>query len=210
MYKFNENKLLFEKTNILFKYKIVIGVLLLSVFILSFSAIKTTVRKEELKEVISKKDSLIQIKNNRIKAIKEPLREETYVEDLYKNIGFKLTKEQYKRFSYLALKYKTQIEEAKVPATLVWWTSYKESRFDINAKSTESTACGQFQFLKGTWEDVCKMEGFSKEGRFKEEKQVTVMLAYLNYLYRKYGSWERGMVEYHGGEYQYPIKFLFK
>lgn len=210
MYKFNEDNLLFEETNILFKYKVVIGVLILSVFLLSFSAIKTIVKKEELKEVISKKDSLIQVKNNRIKQIKEPLREDCYVEDLYKAIGFKLTKEQYKRFSELALKYKSQIEEAHVPATMIWYVAYKESRFNVNAKNTESSSRGIFQFISSTWNSMCKLAGENTDGRFDEEKQVRIMLVYVNYLYNRYHSWEKVCSAFRGFEPHYNTKFLFK
>lgn len=210
LFRFNEDKLAFEKTNILIKHKLLIGVLLLSIFLLSFSVIKIKIESKELQQEISIRDSTIVAKNNRIAFIKEPIREDNYVEDLYKNIGFKLNKEQYKRFSYLATKYRNDIEEAHVPATLVWWVAFKESRFNINAQNSESTAKGMFQFLNGTWNTICKMEATDKGGRFNEEKQVKVMLAYLNYLYNKHGSWSKSMVEYHGGEYQYPITFLFK
>lgn len=210
MYKFNQEKLLFEKTNTLFKYRVIIGVLILSVFILSFVAIKVTVKKEELKEVIYKKDSLIQVKNNRIKFIKEPLREECYVEDLYKAIGFKLTDKQYKRFTELALKYRNQIEEAHVPATMIWYVAYKESRFNVNAKNTESSSRGLFQFINSTWNSMCKLAGENTNGRFDEEKQVRIMLVYVNYLYNRYHSWEKVCGAFRGFEPHYKTKFLFK
>lgn len=210
MYKFNEEKLLFEKTNVILKYRVIIGVLILFVFLASFSAVKTNLKKEELKEVIDLKDSVISAKNKKIEKIKTPLREETYVEDLYEAIGFKLTDKEYKRFSYLALKYRDDIEKAHVPASLIWWVAYKESRFNVNAKSTESSASGQFQFIHSSWKMSCKLAGVTTDGRFDEEKQVRIMLVYLNYLYNKYGNWEGVMNEYHGGVYHYPVNFLLK
>jgi hypothetical protein len=210
LFKFNSDKLTYQKTNILLKYKLIIFLLLLSTFLLSFAVFEVTEHSKKLKQVIVQKDDVIAGKINKIIDINEPMRDETYVEDLYKYIGFKLTPQQYERFSYLALKYRKDIEAAKIPATLVWWTAYKESRFDPEQKNLSSTAKGMFQFLDGTWNEVCKMKGYSRDGRFSEEKQVKVMLAYLNYLYGKYGSWGKSMEEYHGGEYQYPITFLFK
>jgi cell division protein FtsL len=210
VFKFDKEKLVFKKTNLILKHRLIIGMLVLSIFLLSFSMLKINDKVVELKTKIDEKEYIIESKNKKIELIKEPLREDTYIEDLYRNIGFKLTKEEYNRFSKLALKYKTDIEKAKVPATLVWWTAYKESEFNPNAKNPESTAKGMFQFLDGTWNGVCKLKGYDRSGRFDEDKQIQVMLAYLNYLYNKYGSWEKSMVEYHGGEYQYPITFLFK
>ena len=210
LFKYNSEKLAFQQTNILLKYKLIIGSLLLSIFLLSFTMFKVTEHSEKLQMEILKKEDVIAGKINKITAINEPIRDENYVEDLKKYIGFKLTPQQYERFSYLAIKYRSDIEKSKIPATLVWWTAYKESRFDPEQKNETSTAKGMFQFLDGTWNAICKMNGYSKDGRFQEEKQVKVMLAYLNYLYNKHGSWNKAMVEYHGGEYQYPIKFLFK
>lgn len=210
MYKFNENKLLFEKTNILIKYKVIIGVLILSIFLLSFSAIKIKIKTEKLSQIIQKKEITIAKKEAKIKQIKEPLREDCYVEDLYKAIGFNLTEEQYERFSYLALKYKTQIEEAHVPATMVWYVAYKESGFDVKAKNPESSSKGLYQFINSTWDSMCKLNGENTSGRFDEEKQVRIMLVYVNYLYNRYQSWEKVMSAFRGFEPHYNTKFLFK
>ena len=203
LYKFNNESLLFERTYKLLKYKVITTVLLLALGGTLISAMKLVTEKEHLEKVVKQKEK-------RIALIKAPLREETYVEDLKKNIGFDLTAEQYATFKNLSLKYRNKIEEAKIPATLVWWVSYKESRFDVGAKNKHSTAKGQFQFLEGTWNEMCKLKGTSKRGRFNEEKQVDIMITYLNYLYNKYGNWEQVMKEYHGGNYQYPITFLLK
>ena len=185
------------------KYKAVSLVLLLFFSGTLISVIQTNTEKNHLEEVIKQKEK-------RIALIKEPLREDTYIEDLYKNIGFKLNKVQYEKFSELALKYRTKIEDAKVPATLVYWVAFKESRFDVNARSSESSAKGMFQFIDGTWNSMCKFKGVSHGGRFDEEKQFDIMLVYLNHQYHKEKSWKKVMRNYHGGEYLYPTNFLFK
>lgn len=203
VYKYNKEKLLFEKTYKLLKYKIFTFILLIALAGTLISSVKLKNNSDELKEIIKQKEQ-------RIALIKQPLREETYIKDLYKNIGFKLNDEQAEKFERLALKYRDQIEEAKVPATLVWWIAFKESRFNPEATNGESSAKGQFQFLDGTWNAMCKLKGVGRGGRFNEEKQVEILLTYLNYLYRKHGDWGKSMHEYHGGEYQYPMSFLFK
>lgn len=202
-YKFNPEKLDFEVTNILLKYKLILTVIL----ILFGATLTSTI---SYKKDIEEKEKIIKENNDRLRLIKEPLRKEFYIQDLYKAIGFKLTKEQYNRFSELALKYREQIEEAKVPATLVWYTAYRESKFEIVAENENSTAKGIFQFVIGTWNEMCKMKGYNLEGRFNEQKQVTVMLDYLNYLYAKEKSWKQVMKSYCGGELHYPVNFLLK
>lgn len=202
-YKFNKEKLEYELTNVVLKWKTTTFILFLSLFLLSFMTVKTKLE-------IAEKEKIITEKENRIRLIKEPLRKEHYIEDLYKSIGFNLTKEEHKRFSKLALKYKEQIEEAKVPATLVWWIAYKESGFGIKKENPTSTAKGMYQFLDGTWNEICKMKGYNVNGRFNEQKQVTVMLDYLNYLYNKYGNWQESVEAYAGFKYHYPVNFLLK
>lgn len=203
IFKFNKDKIAFQKTDILLKYKAIVAVLAILFSLTLISAMK-------LKTEIITKEIIIKQKEDRIKTIRTPLREENYIEDLQKAIGFKLTNKQYKEFTKLALKYKEQIEEAKVPATLVWWVACKESGFNLKAKNPDSSSKGLFGFIDGTWKEVCKMKGYGTEGRNNEEKQVRVMLDYLNYLYNKHGSWKDGMQEYHGQVYQYPTNFLFK
>ena len=205
-YKFNQDTLLFEEDNRLIKYKklfilfLFCCVITSSVFIV-FAA-KKAKTETKLSEIISEKQQIIE-------QIKEPLREDNYVEDLYKAIGFKLTPQQYKTFSYLSLKYRNQIENAKVPATLVWWICYKESGFNINAKNSTSSAHGLFQFVSGTYKSMCKLEGKNYNDK-SEQTQVTIMLTYLNYLYNRNPSWEKVVDNYCGGKAHYPSNFLFK
>ena len=207
VYKFNQDTLLFEEDNRLVKYRklfilfLCCCIVISSVFIVF--AIKKAKKERQLSEIIIEKQQIIE-------QIKEPLREDNYVEDLYKAIGFKLAPQQYKTFSYLSLKYRNQIEDAKVPATLVWWICYKESGFNINAKNSTSSASGISQMINSTWDFCCKLNGEDNSGRFNEEKQVRITLVYLNYLYNKYGNWKQSMNEYHGGVYHYPVNFLLK
>ena len=203
LFKYDSENLVYRRTNKTLKYRIIVAVLFIS-----FGA--TLVSTVKFKSEIGEKEKIIKEKENIIKQINTPLREETYVEDLYRAIGFKLTKEQYERFSFLALKYRNQIEEAKVPATLVFWVFYKESRFNVKAENNNSTAKGLGQMLDGTWNEMCKMKGYSIDGRFNEQKQVTVTLDYLNYLYERYGSWDKTMEAYAGFKYHYPVNFLLK
>tara|TARA_R110000782_G_scaffold51708_2_gene111340 strand:+ start:326 stop:937 length:612 start_codon:yes stop_codon:yes gene_type:complete len=203
MYKYNKNSLIFEKTYKLVKYRIIVAIL--SIFFAS-----TLISAIKLKTEVLEKEQIIKQKQERIETIKQPLRNETYIQDLHKNIGFKLTEDQYKKFESLALKYRDKIERAKVPATLIWWLAYKESRFNKKAENNSSTAKGLFQFVDGTWNSMCKLNGTNIDGRFNEEKQVDVILTYLNYLYNKEKNWGKVMHRYHGGDYQYPITFLFK
>lgn len=206
-YKFNQNTLLFEYDSRLVGYKRLFCLFLCCFVIIStvfiVFAAKKAQKEKELSEIITQKQQTIDM-------IKEPLREDNYVEDLHKAIGFKLTKQQYKTFSYLSLKYRNQIEDAKVPATLVWWICYKESAFIINAKNSTSSASGIGQMINSTWDFCCKLNGEDNSGRFNEEKQVRITLVYLNYLYNKYGNWKQSMNEYHGGVYHYPVNFLLK
>ena len=203
LFKYDSENLVYRRTNKILKYRIIVAVLLISFGATLVSAVK-------FKSEIGEKEKIIKEKENIIKQINTPLREEYSVEDLYKARGFKLTKEQYERFSFLALKYRNQIEEAKVPATLVFWVFYKESRFNVKAENNSSTAKGLGQMLDGTWNEMCKMKGYSIDGRFNEQKQVTVTLDYLNYLYERYGGWDKTMEAYAGFKYHYPINFLLK
>ena len=58
MYKFNQEKLVFEKTNTLLKYRVIIGVLILSVFILSFVAGKKPIKEYIETEIVIKTEEV--------------------------------------------------------------------------------------------------------------------------------------------------------
>ena len=203
LFHYDSENLVFRKTNRLLKYRIIVAVLFLSVSLLSFVAVKT-------KAEIGEKERIIKEKENRIKQINSPLREEFYIEDLIEAIGHNFTEKEKLQVEDLALRHREKIEKAKVPMSLVVWIAYKESRFDVKAKNPNSSACGLFGFIDGTWNEMCKLKGVGTEGRFNEDKQVDILITYLNYLYNKHGNWETVMVKYHGGELQYPFKFLLK
>ena len=203
LYHYDSEALVFRKTNRLLKYRVVVAVLFLSVSLLSFVAVKT-------KAEIGEKERIIKEKENRIKQINSPLREEFYIEDLIEAIGHNFTEKEKLQIEDLALRHREKIEKAKVPMTLIIWIAYKESRFDIKAKNPNSTACGLFGFIDVTWNEMCKLKGVGTEGRFNEDKQVDILITYLNYLYNREKDWKTVMVKYHGGELQYPFKFLLK
>lgn len=202
LFKYNSETLDFEVVNTV-KYKVYFVGSLLLFFILLSSFISA-------KKEISEKDGLIKQKDNRINQIETPLRKDFYIEDLLSAIGHKFSVKETEQIGDIAYRYKDKVEEAKIPMTLLVWIAYKESRFDSKSKNPNSSACGLFGFVDGTWNEMCKLRGFSTSGRFNEDKQVDVLITYLNYLYEKHGDWRVVMKKYHGGALQYPFKFLVK
>jgi len=203
LFKYDSENLVYKRTNKILKYRVIVAVLFIS-----FGA--TLISAVQFKSEIGEKEKIIREKENRIKQINSPLREEYYVEDLIQAIGHNFTEKEKLQVEDLALRHREKIEKAKVPMSLVVWIAYKESRFDIKAKNPASTACGLFGFVDGTWNEMCKLKGVGTEGRFNEDKQVDILITYLNYLYNKHGDWKAVMVKYHGGELQYPFSFLIK
>ena len=203
LYHYDSENLVYRRTNKILKYRVIVAVLFIS-----FGA--TLVSAVQFKSEIGEKEKIIREKENRIKQINSPLREEYYVEDLIQAIGHNFTEKEKLQIEDLALKHREKIEKAKVPMSLVVWIAYKESRFDIKAKNPTSSACGLFGFVDGTWNEMCKLKGVGTEGRFNEDKQVDVLITYLNYLYNQEKDWKTVMVKYHGGKLQYPFKFLIK
>ena len=203
MYKYDSENLVYVKTNKLLKYRVIVAVLFLSITFLSFVTAKSHLE-------IAEKENIIKQKENRIKEITAPLREEYYLEDLVSAIGHKFTEKEKLQIEDLSLTYKDRLEEAKIPMTLFIWIAYKESRFDHKAKNPNSSACGLFGFVEGTWNEMCKLKGVSTEGRYNKDKQVEVLITYLNYLYNKHRDWKTVMKQYHGGSLQYPFNFLVK
>ena len=203
MYKFDSENLVYVKTNKLLKYRVIVAVLFLSVSFLSFVTAKSHLE-------IAEKENIIKQKENRIKEITSPLREDVYIDDLIKAIGYNFTEKEKLQVEDLALTYKDKLEKAKIPMTLVVWIAYKESRFDHKAKNPNSSACGLFGFVEGTWNEMCKLKGVSTEGRYNKDKQVEVLITYLNYLYNRYGDWKTVMKAYGGNKIHYPFNFLVK
>ncbi len=203
LFKYDKENLVFKKTNKLLKYRLIVAVLSIFLGLTLVSVIK-------FKSEIIEKEEKIREKERKIELIKSPIREDYYINDLVKSIGHKFTKEEIEEIEKFTTKYKDKVEEAHVPMTLVVWIAYKESRFDHKAKNPNSSASGLFGFIDNTWNSMCKLKGVNKSGRFNKDKQVDILLTYLNYLYNRTGNWESVLKAYHGGTLQYPFNFLIK
>jgi hypothetical protein len=118
-----------------------------------------------------------------------------------------MTDAQEKRLKYLYFKYKDVINKHHIPNNLLWYISFRESGFNVNAKNSESSASGLFQFILSTWNAMCKYGGMDISGRFNEAKQVEVMCVYLDFLYNKYGNWKDVHSEYCGGKIVYKLPY---
>lgn len=202
-FKYNKEKLIFEKTYKVLKYKVVSVCLLLFFAGTLISAIQLKTEKEVLKQVIKQKDK-------RIATIVQPIREETYVEDLVEAIGHNFSQKEIGQIEEFTSIYRDKLEKEKIPMTLVIWIAYKESRFDHTAKNPTSSASGYFGFVDNTWNAMCKLKGTSNKGRYDKDKQVEVLVTYLNYLYNIHKDWKKVMKAYGGDKFHYPFHFLVK
>jgi hypothetical protein len=124
-----------------------------------------------------------------------------------KSINIQLSEFKEKKLRHLYFKYKQIISNHNIPANLVWYIAIKESNLDVNAKNPKSSATGLFQFINSTWKEMCKRGGMDISGRFNEEKQVKVMLFYLDFLYNKYGNWKDVHKEYVGNVIMYKLPY---
>ena len=124
-----------------------------------------------------------------------------------KSINVQLSEFKEKKLRHLYFKYKQLISCHNIPANLVWYIAIKESNLDVNAKNPKSSATGLFQFINSTWKEMCKRGGMDISGRFNEEKQVKVMLFYLDFLYNKYGNWKDVHKEYVGNVIMYKLPY---
>ena len=124
-----------------------------------------------------------------------------------KSINVQLSEFKEKKLRYLYFKYKQLINNHNIPANLIWYIAIKESNLDVNAKNPKSSATGLFQFINSTWKEMCKRGGMDISGRFNEEKQVKVMLFYLDFLYNKYGNWRDVHKEYVGNVIMYKLPY---
>jgi hypothetical protein len=127
--------------------------------------------------------------------------------DFRRSLPLKLTDAQEKRLHYLYFKYKDVINKHHCPSNLLWYISFKESGFNVNAKNSKSSASGLFQFILSTWNAMCKRGGMDISGRFNEAKQVEVMCVYLDYLFSKYGDWYLCHKEYSGNVMVYKLPY---
>jgi hypothetical protein len=124
-----------------------------------------------------------------------------------KSINIQLSEFKEKKLRHLYFKYKQLINNHNIPANLIWYIAIKESNLDVNAKNPKSSATGLFQFINSTWKEMCKRGGMDISGRFNEEKQVKVMLFYLDFLYNKYGNWRDVHKEYVGNVIMYKLPY---
>ena len=127
--------------------------------------------------------------------------------DFRRCLPLKLTLNEEKRLNYLYFTYKNLIEKHHCPHNLIWYIAYKEGRFNTNSKNSISSAKGMFQFINGTWNNMCKRGGMDVFGRNNEIKQVKVMCIYLDYLFDKYKDWTKVHKEYCGGVIMYKLPY---
>jgi hypothetical protein len=127
--------------------------------------------------------------------------------DFRRSLPLKLTLKEEKRLNHLYFTYKSLIDKHHCPHNLLWYIAFKESRLNLNAKNSSSSAQGMFQFINGTWNAMCKKGGMDISGRFNEAKQVKVMCIYLDFLFEKYKNWQLVHKEYTGGVIHYKLPY---
>jgi hypothetical protein len=127
--------------------------------------------------------------------------------DFRRSLPLKLTLNEEKRLNHLYFTYKSLIDKHHCPHNLLWYIAFKESRLNLNAKNSSSSAQGMFQFINGTWNAMCKRGGMDVLNRYSEEKQVKIMCIYLDYLFDKYKNWQLVHKEYTGGVILYKLPY---
>lgn len=203
LYRFDKESLLFKKSYQLIKYRIVLSITLLLFAGTLISAISVTKEKQKLQTILEQKEQ-------RLKFINTPLRENRYLEDVVESIGYNFAQKEIKKINIFISNYRNIIEESQIPITMVIWIAYKESNFNYKAKNKLSSSKGMFGFIDSTWNSMCKLKGVGTEGRYNEKKQVEILITYLNYLYNRHKDWEKVMRCYQGQQQLYPTNFLFK
>lgn len=204
MYSYNPTTLQFEPNNNWKKLIVLIILLICVIFLLLSSAISKAQMVKKLKKINNYKTEIIYILQNKPK---DSVEEYRFFRNSLQN-SINPTPKEEQRLKHLYFKYKDLINTYKVPHNLVWYKAFKESRLNPNAKNSSSSAKGMFQFIDGTWRIMCKKGGLNITGRFNEHQQVEVMCIYLNYLYDKYGNWEKVHNEYCGGVIHYKVPKL--
>ncbi len=201
MYNFNQETLLWEKDP---KFNHVVLFLICSICLIFF-LLSFTIKKTEILDKVSlendKKDTIISLLTNQHKDSAQEYAD--FRGSLGKAIDPTIEEETLLKKKYF--KYKRLINAYKVPHNLLWFIAFKESRLNPKADNRSSSAKGMFQFIDGTWKEMCKKGGKDLKGRLDEAQQVEVMCIYLNYLYEKYGNWERVHNEYVGGVKHYHL-----
>jgi hypothetical protein len=127
--------------------------------------------------------------------------------DFRRSLPLKLTLKEEKRLNHLYFTYKSLIDKHHCPHNLLWYIAFKESRLNLNAKNSSSSAKGMFQFINGTWNVMCKRAGLNTTNRYDEYKQVKIMCVYLDYLFDKYKDWQLVHKEYTGGVIHYRLPY---
>jgi hypothetical protein len=127
--------------------------------------------------------------------------------DFRRSLPLKLTLKEEKRLNHLYFTYKSLIDKHHCPHNLLWYIAFKESRLNLNAKNSSSSAKGMFQFINGTWNAMCKKAGLNTTNRYDEYKQVKIMCVYLDYLFDKYKDWQLVHKEYTGGVIHYRLPY---
>jgi hypothetical protein len=204
MYSYNKETLQFEPNKNFKKIILIIIFLLIGLCLTLSSAISKNKMISQLEAKSKTQHKIINVLQNKPKDSAEEYK--FFRSSLGKSID--PTKQEENRLKHLYFKYKDLINAYKVPHNLVWYKAFKESRLNPNAKNGVSSAKGMFQFIDQTWKGMCKKGGLNLLGRMNEAQQVEVMCIYLNYLYDKYGNWERVHNEYCGGVITYNIPKL--
>ena len=127
--------------------------------------------------------------------------------DFRRSLPLKLNLKEEKRLNYLYFTHKSLIDKHHCPHNLLWYIAFKESRLNLNAKNSSSSAKGMFQFINGTWNVMCKRAGLNTTNRYDEYKQVKIMCVYLDYLFDKYKDWQLVHKEYTGGVIHYRLPY---
>lgn len=173
---------------------IIIGKLLTNNFDINFKYISTI--------------KILQTKNQIIQHL-EVKDQDTAIEwkDFRKSLPLTMSKQEENKLHYLYFKYKDLINSHHCPHNLLWYIAFKESRLNLRAKNSSSSAQGMFQFINSTWNAMCKKAGLNTANRYDEYKQVKIMCVYLDYLFDKYKNWQLVHKEYTGGVIHYKLPY---
>jgi hypothetical protein len=203
MYSYNKETLQFEPNKNFKKIILIIIFLLIGLCLTLSSAISKNKMISQLEAKSKTQHKIINVLQNKPKDSAEEYK--FFRSSLGKSID--PTKQEENRLKHLYFKYKDLIDKHHCPHNLLWYIAFKESRLDLNAKNSKSTASGLFQFILGTWQNMCKRGGMDTCGRFNETKQVEVMCIYLDYLFNKYKDWKKVHREYCGGVILYTLPY---
>lgn len=102
-----------------------------------------------------------------------------------------------KRYEEFVTKY---AEEYNVPKELVFAVIFAESSFDEDAKSPAG-AIGLMQLMPDTYDWLSRIidESYVEGDIYKPENNIKYGVAYLSYLYNKFGNWDTAVAGYNAG-----------